>query len=300
MSSSEAHRENLKVPRKSFTMPSPWRRTSIAVDVSVTVLTVLKEAAQGAPYVGLVSALALEILTSAQGAVDNKYAFKGLVVDICSLVYQIDAVCKDLNPENDPEKLSPLLRTHLEGLEKTLTEIKDFAKKRGDRRFWRHYISSKSDLDRIQEFKQRVKQALDVFALQSHIIVRESVARIATRQEFMHEELRGQRRDSAPPIVTQSPHQCRLTPEALTHSPTVLQDNNPFRSAPSTPSHSQPADNPFASLLSSANITGNITYNHVAGNSSVSTNNNHSSISNTGNVYSTNTVNSNNVWHQRW
>ncbi|KAK7051477.1 hypothetical protein VNI00_004451 [Paramarasmius palmivorus] len=278
------------------------KRLSVASDISMTVLTALKEASLSAPipYVGIACALALEIATAAQGAKDNKDAFKRLAKDTCSLVLQINAVCSELAPaynekerqescgsEKKDEKflenegdaygmLSPMLHKHLDGLKETLIEIREFVQHRISRTYWRRYVASKSDLGKIQEFRDRIRQALDVFGIQSHITVRENLDRIAHRQESMHDELKthwgGVRRDSPEPM-----------------SPIDNKNKNPFATdtSPSSPdtASSVSFDDAFKGLLSSSTISGTITFNNIKGDSHVTTNNVNNSSSNCGNTY---------------
>ncbi|ESK92423.1 hypothetical protein Moror_4554 [Moniliophthora roreri MCA 2997] len=276
------------------------KRLAMAADISMTVLTSLKEASLSAPipYVGIACALALEIATAAQGANDNKDAFKRLAYDSCSLVMQIKTVCEDLSTAKEkwiPEKggvdekgaqdqcdamLSPMLHKHLEVLKETLTEIRDFAKHRANRGYWKRYFASKSDLGKIQEFRERVRQALDVFGIQSHITVRETMDRIAHRQESIHDELKNWgsvRRDSPEPISPVDDEKAK----------------NPFARASSTepsppsPDSTSPVsfEDAFKGLLASGTIHGTVTFNNIKGDSNVTTNNVNNSSTNCGNVY---------------
>ncbi|KAL0567820.1 hypothetical protein V5O48_014180 [Marasmius crinis-equi] len=206
------------------------RRESAAADVSIAVLTTLKEVSQaagGVPHVGIAAAIALQIVTIAQRAKDNRDSFIRLASDACSLVVNIAAVCDELarGSESDKEKeISPSLNLHLETLTETLTQIKAFAQERADKSYWKRLVSSRSDLDRIKEFRERLTQAVDLFGshaqqIQSHITVRESIARMATRQQSFHEEFKNFPRQASPEPLsppTKSP------PEAESDS------NNPF------------------------------------------------------------------------
>ncbi|EEB93121.1 hypothetical protein MPER_08269 [Moniliophthora perniciosa FA553] len=272
------------------------KRLSMAVDISMTVLATLKEASLSAPvpYVGIACALALEIAVAAQGAKDNKDAFQRLASDTCSLVVQIKAVCDDLSPAKEKWKqekggmdgmdqkgshdqchampmLAPNAAKHL----KTLTEIRDFAKHRSTRGYWKRFFAGKSDLGKIQEFRERVWQALDVFGIQSHITVRETMDRIAHRQETIHDELKSWgsvRRDSPEPI---SPVDDKAK-------------NNPFAAPtqplPPSPNPSSPVsfEDAFKGLLASGTIHGTVTFNNIQGDSNVTTNNVNNSSTNWG------------------
>ncbi|KAJ8080068.1 hypothetical protein PM082_016895 [Marasmius tenuissimus] len=281
--------------------PDGRKRNSTAADISVSVLSALKEVSQaagGLGYAGIAAAIALEIVNAAQGAKDNKDSFKHLASDACSLVLNIAEVCKEFEAE---QEISPSLKRHLDMLEETLRQIRDYATKRADKAYWKRYISSRSDLDRIKEFRERLNQAVDLFGVQSHITVRESIARMATRQETIHEELK--RKENDIPQRTSSEPVPALTETALP-SPTLAKSNNPFLSG-STPSaaHARPTPSPqlsfndaFGDFLTSSAVTSSITVNNISGNSQVVTNNNSKVRKNSGNVYNTTTVNSNNTF----
>ncbi|KAG7090032.1 hypothetical protein E1B28_011652 [Marasmius oreades] len=278
-----------KVEKKSLLSKN---RASTATDVSVTVLKSLREIAQASgmiPYVGLAAALALEIVTAAQAAKDNKDSFKQLVYDTCSLVANISAVCKQLM-QSEGQKLSPMLNEHLKMLKDTLAEIKVFAEKRAEKMYWRRFLSARSDTDRIREFRERLRQALDVFGVQSHITVRESVVRMASRQQTFHDDLKEHfipRQESPEPYSSETP-----------------KSRNPFTSvAPSTNNHtasSAPSfDDAFKDMdmLSFATIRGSVTVNNISGNSHITVNSQPKFRSkNVGNVFHTTTVNSNNTF----
>ncbi|KAL0567819.1 hypothetical protein V5O48_014179 [Marasmius crinis-equi] len=209
------------------------RRESAVADVSIAVLTTLKEVSQaagGVPHVGIAAAIALQILTATQGAKDNRDCFKRLASDACSLVVNIVAVCDELiqDSESGEEKeISPSLNLHLETLTETLTQINVFAQERAEKSYWKRLISSRSDLDRIKEFRERLIQAVDLFGsharqIQSHITVRESIARIATRQRWIHEEFMKFPRQVGPEPLsppTESPPEASKNP--FLPSPTV-------------------------------------------------------------------------------
>ncbi|KAK1228602.1 hypothetical protein PQX77_008352 [Marasmius sp. AFHP31] len=288
-----------KTPGRSRTATILRKRGSTAADVSVTVLTALREAAEMsgmAPYVGTLCSLALGIVNTAQGASDNRNSFSQLVHDTCSLVNNIRIVCSELNPENESGKLSPMLESHLKTLTSTLEDIQDFAQKRAGKAFWKLYLSAKSDLDRIKGFRERLRQALDIFGVQSHISVREMVERMDTRQKMLQQELQTLRSDSDTSVLCQNSERAPRGPSRLAVDPpssTSIQDPV-FTSSPTSLTGPHVNHNPFLGLLSSGNIAGNITFNNVSGNNHVVTNNNSRSITNSRNVYHRTTMQSNN------
>ncbi|KAK1234714.1 hypothetical protein PQX77_002077 [Marasmius sp. AFHP31] len=288
-----------KTPSRSRTATILRKRGSTAADVSITILTALREAADMsgmAPHVGTLCGLALGIVNAAQGASDNRNAFNQLVHDTCSLVYHIRTVCSELNPENEHEELSPMLKSHLQTLTSTLEEIQDFAQRRAGKAFWKLYLSAKSDLDRIKGFRERLRQALDIFGVQSHISVREMVERMDARQKMIQQELETRRSDSDTSVLCQDSERTPRGPSPLVVVPlssTSIQDPV-FTSSPTSLTSPHVNSNPFLGLLSSGNIAGNITFNNVSGNNHVVTNNNSRSITNSRNVYHRTTMRSNN------
>ncbi|KAL0069377.1 hypothetical protein AAF712_003397 [Marasmius tenuissimus] len=94
----------------------------------------------------------------------NEEAFRKLVYEACLLVSSLSTRCKALKTKNDPTKLPPTLIAHLKALQITLQEIKVFAQRRADRAIWRLYLSARSELDIIQGFRERLREALDVLA----------------------------------------------------------------------------------------------------------------------------------------
>ncbi|ESK84411.1 hypothetical protein Moror_11068 [Moniliophthora roreri MCA 2997] len=234
------------------------RRLNTASEISITALLTLKCAsfAGQIPFIGIACTLAVEILRAAQAAKNNKDAFKRLAKDSCSLVLHIKMVCQELSSVNDMKDsgiegrqiLSPMLLKHLEELEETLTEIRDFAKQRASRGFWKRYFANTSDLGRIQEYRERLRQALDIFGIQSQITVCETVARMASQQRTIQEGLRSwgsiERADTS----------------GSTMFSVNEKTNNPFTSsANSTPCSSVPFEDAFKDLLKSTPDTTAVT-----------------------------------------
>ncbi|KAJ8085076.1 serine/threonine protein kinase, AGC [Marasmius tenuissimus] len=94
----------------------------------------------------------------------NEEAFRKLIHETCLLASSLSTRCKALKTKNDPAKLSPTLTAHLKALQITFQEIKVFAQRRADRAIWKLYLSAQSDLDSIQGFRGRLREALDVLA----------------------------------------------------------------------------------------------------------------------------------------
>jgi len=167
-----------------------YSTTSSILGVSGLILSALNSAAQNSPLPGLqqASSLALLILNTIGGAADNKQLFKRLANDACKLVYSVVHLHEEM--ESRDQKLSPRLMQDLQGLVETLEHISSFASAHAARNTIQRIISRPSDVQKIQEYRETLRQALDVFGLQSSITIRETVTRIAERQASFHDELR--------------------------------------------------------------------------------------------------------------
>ncbi|KAH7874921.1 uncharacterized protein C8R40DRAFT_1171033 [Lentinula edodes] len=85
---------------------------------------------------------------------------------------------------------TPYLRTlasislsNLNAIQGTLIEIKDIVQRQVSRTLIRRVISSRSDLNIVQEYKDRLNQVLEEFTLQSNMILHEPLHRLESKQE---------------------------------------------------------------------------------------------------------------------
>ncbi|KAF5373749.1 hypothetical protein D9758_000885 [Tetrapyrgos nigripes] len=167
--------------------------TSNFLGISIVVFDALKDASIAAPfpYAFIAASLALQIVEAVQGAKDNKITLQRLARDSCELMYMVMTTLKELVQAECSDEVvkDASLNNHLEKLKQTLEEILQFAVKRSNRSRMKRMASSKGDVGRIQEYRERLKQALDIFGLQSTITVRSSLVRLAARQETFHEIL---------------------------------------------------------------------------------------------------------------
>ncbi|KAH7874920.1 uncharacterized protein C8R40DRAFT_1106278 [Lentinula edodes] len=129
-----------------------------------------------------------------QGAKDNKDSLKQLASTITSLSNTVVNTYHRLHPplhtENsvsDAEsKLfssDPMLNQQVEDLLSTLREIEDIVRRQVSRTLVRRVISSRSDSNIIQDYKDHLNQALEAFTLQSNIVLRETLLRVESKQE---------------------------------------------------------------------------------------------------------------------
>jgi len=203
-------------------------------DISATVLATLTSAAQLAPlpFLQEASFLALAILNTVRGAKDNKESFKALANDACELVSAIICVYNDM--EKDGQKPSLGLKKRVDELIGLLKVINQFAQKHVAKGTFQRMVRLQTETGKILQYRARLRQALDVFGLQSSITIHETVVQIL-------QELR--ERD------------------------TQEQAKKDGSSEPSSP-RSPPPENPFGNLLQ-GNITGNIKINNIAGNQEI-------------------------------
>ncbi|KAJ7496854.1 hypothetical protein FB451DRAFT_1209003 [Mycena latifolia] len=213
-----------------------------AFDISSTVLATLTTAAQFAPlpFLQEASFLALAILTTVRGAKDNKEAFKSLANDACELVSAIICVYNDM--EKDGQKPSLGLKKHVEDLISLLKGINHFAQKHASKGTVYRMVRLTSETAKIQQYRGRLRQALDVFGLQSSISIHETVVQIL--KELREREPKNG--DSA-------------------------------SASSSPPSSPPPPGHPFGNLLQ-GNITGDIKINHIAGNQEFHSTNHYTTV----------------------
>ncbi|KAJ7169126.1 hypothetical protein C8R43DRAFT_982402 [Mycena crocata] len=218
-----------------------------ALDISSTVFATLTAASQFAPlpFLQEASILALAILTTVRSAKDNKEAFKNLANDACELVSAIVCVYKDM--EKDGQTPSLGLKKRVEDLIGLLHTINLFAQKHASKGTMYRMVRLKTDTDKIQQYRGKLRQALDVFGLQSTISIHENVVEIL--KELRERELREQQQRS-------------VESESETASP------------PPTPA---PAS-PFGNLFSGSGTIENIKINYISGNQEFHSTNHYTNV----------------------
>ncbi|KAK7057617.1 hypothetical protein R3P38DRAFT_2842050 [Favolaschia claudopus] len=169
-------------------------------DISATVLATLTTAAQftPVPFLQDASVLALALLNTVRQARDNKESFKALANDACELVSAIICVYNDM--EKDGLKPSLGLKKHVEDLISLLQTINQFAQKHVAQGMLTRIIRIQTETNKIQQYRMRLRQALDVFGLQSTISIHETVVSIL--QELREQE---KARQDAPQPASPSP-----------------------------------------------------------------------------------------------
>ncbi|RDB14957.1 hypothetical protein Hypma_016168 [Hypsizygus marmoreus] len=151
--------------------------TDIVLGASEVILSTLQNTAclTPVPFLCDATTLAVGIINAAQGARGNKDALRRLGNDAGALV------CAILSKESDSMDRTSSSRTldiNLEALVSTLKSIQKFAAKGASRAFLSRAMLHRYDLAKIQECRENVRQALDVFGLRSTIELHENVATI--------------------------------------------------------------------------------------------------------------------------
>ncbi|KAF5383357.1 hypothetical protein D9757_008396 [Collybiopsis confluens] len=277
------------------------------VDLSDQVLRTIVGVAQftPTPYLGSLAVVALCIFNAIQGARDNQDSLKQLAHIAITSVDTVNSTYKELQQQTPTARSStaglatdsfssdPTLNRHVEELLRILQKINDWVKSLTSRNILRRVVASRSDLNFIQDYKDQIKQALDKFQLQSMIILRYSVSRMAAQQQAMeqgaehrhkstqetlltiHEEMKNQnlRRSTTPQVhVTDRPFSSEPSSDSSPQlSPSV---NGPYSRSPTSmnPFWSQNSKNPFYQAIRNATvISGNISDQNISGDHNVNT-----------------------------
>jgi len=160
----------------------------ISLDVSSIVLSTPRDTSKIAvPLLSTAAGIVINIIEVAQKARRNKNGLKALADDACELVYVIIRAHKDISSAEDMPKD---LTENLQQLVGTLTSIQMFAETGASRNIFISMLRSGVDGERIREYREKLRQSMRVFGLQSDIILRETVAKLASRQVEMMNELK--------------------------------------------------------------------------------------------------------------
>ncbi|KAF8348424.1 hypothetical protein F5887DRAFT_1248751 [Amanita rubescens] len=160
----------------------------VTLDISLIVLSTLRDASKiPIPLLSTAAGIAINIVGAVQKARRNKNGLKALADDSCELVYVIICAHKDTSSAED---MPTDLTENLHQLVRTLTSIQMFAETGASRNFLISMLRSGVDAERTQEYREKLRQSMRVFGLQSDIILRETVAKLASRQVEMMKELK--------------------------------------------------------------------------------------------------------------
>ncbi|KIK62279.1 hypothetical protein GYMLUDRAFT_42224 [Collybiopsis luxurians FD-317 M1] len=226
-----------------------------AWDVSDQVLRTVMCLAQftPVPYMGSIAVVAYSILSAVQGARDNQDTLKQLAYLACNTVQSVYETYEQLHGHPPPTSAAeaqseartfssdPTLNAHLEELIRTLKEIDEWIKSLASRNLLRQVVASRSDLNFIQDFKDRLKQVMDNFQLQSMITLRYSMSRIAAQQKAMEQEAEQRHKSTQQTLYTiheEVKNQNERKPPTLPQyadSPISSEPTSPFSPSPSSP-----------------------------------------------------------------
>ncbi|KAJ3745140.1 hypothetical protein DFH05DRAFT_1419659 [Lentinula detonsa] len=166
--------------------------SSAALLFSGHALTIFATAAQftPVPYLATLASITSSICNTIQSAQDNKDSLKQLASTVVSLSSTVADTYHRLHPnpategqESESFSKDPTLNQHVEKFIDMLKEIEHFVKSHISRKFFQRVVSSRSDLNVIQDYRDHLKKALDEFMLQSNITLRETVFKMASQQE---------------------------------------------------------------------------------------------------------------------
>ncbi|THU79581.1 hypothetical protein K435DRAFT_697510, partial [Dendrothele bispora CBS 962.96] len=97
----------------------------------------------------------------------NKKDSQALAEECVSLVFTVESTCKELIRDNNP--LPPDLTNHLGFLCETLKIIQGFAVEKANRSFFKRFLTKSDDAGAIQSHREKVKSALDTFAVRINL-----------------------------------------------------------------------------------------------------------------------------------
>ncbi|TFK65024.1 hypothetical protein BDN72DRAFT_881187 [Pluteus cervinus] len=149
-----------------------------ALSATGVALAAIKETT---PLVNQIIGLALFIVQTTQSVRSNKEAYELLVKDVNQLsgrVLQAFEGSPEFAVQEIPAKFQPFIDA--------LVDIKAFAVKRTERNIFARVVKSTADLDEIRIFKERLRQAIDVLGLESHITIHhmdKNIESISKQQE---------------------------------------------------------------------------------------------------------------------
>ncbi|KAJ3767700.1 hypothetical protein FB446DRAFT_848929 [Lentinula raphanica] len=254
------------------------------------------------PYLNEAASLAIGIWQAIQTTNDAKDSLRSLASDAISLVYAVMTTCDEvLKRQKDTQKEAvedkneaeleakgaedkadetpkrPLefgnfetegldfkLRRNLEELCSTLQDIKTFALHVASRNVFLRFLTAHSDSGKVVEFQNKMKMALDLFTLQSHISLRQVTGRIETQQAQLLTALQS---PTISPISLTAPTADAANVTSLTSASEALNSPSPDPakdlaqndgSAPARPSdaHARPTNSAFSAFPAIFSFTG--------------------------------------------
>ncbi|KAJ3969857.1 hypothetical protein EV361DRAFT_323067 [Lentinula raphanica] len=254
------------------------------------------------PYLNEAASLAIGIWQAIQTTNDAKDSLRSLASDAISLVYAVMTTCdevlkrqKDTQKEavedkneaeleakgaedkadDSPKRLLEFgnfetegldfkLRRNLEELCSTLQDIKTFALHVASRNVFLRFLTARSDSGKVVEFQNKMKMALDLFTLQSHISLRQVTGRIETQQAQLLTALQS---PTISPISFTAPTADAANVTSLTsasealNSPSpdpakALAQNNDSGAVRSSDPHAHPTNSAFSAFPAIFSFTG--------------------------------------------
>ncbi|KAL0569090.1 hypothetical protein V5O48_012879, partial [Marasmius crinis-equi] len=154
-----------------------------ATEVPVVTLEALQDAAHltSVPYLSSISGVALNIVQAVKTFEINKEDFIKLAGDVCGLVHDIHAECRNLM--TDGKSLPKDLEAHLGQLLHIVKKIQTFVAEQSGRYPISQFLTQKSDSKAVHGYRDDLGYWLKIFGLQRDITNGETIPRIARKQE---------------------------------------------------------------------------------------------------------------------
>jgi len=142
----------------------------------------LEKIAAVSPVPGLseVAGIALRITETVQKVRGNRDAFQTLAANACELVYVVCNAYKDVSKAKGADRE---LECNLDNVLKVLLSIQDLANEGVSRGIFKALWRTRVDADKIEECRERLKQCLSRFGLESDINVRFMVHKLVSQNE---------------------------------------------------------------------------------------------------------------------
>jgi len=158
------------------------------IAISNLILAQLRTVAVAAsiPFLSPAAAASLSILGNVKATRGNKGDFEQIAEDSCKLVYVVIDLYE--GQRNQGKEVPKDLDAGLKGLLETLGQIQAFTMKMARRRGWigviKRFLFPSIDAGKVQNYRRKLVQALNIFWLQSDIQIRAQVADLAEKSRW--------------------------------------------------------------------------------------------------------------------
>ncbi|KAG7100183.1 hypothetical protein E1B28_001960 [Marasmius oreades] len=236
------------------------KRREQALGISQVVLETVKDVADVAPSVPFLreaAGITLAILGAVERMVKNKQDIKLLTTHACEAIYTVQRATGGQWDGQQAEDCQ--LRESLEKFKETMSNIQVFAEERTKKSLLFRFVMSNSDQQEIADFRTQLNHTVNLFILRLNI-----------RSYDLLVEIRNNTR--------------HISRSATQLSTDISAAQSPLPS---------PMASQFGGVLN-GHISGTVSVNNVSGNQVHTVNNSSNSVSNSGNIYTRTTIESNN------